>query len=402
MASVKIVQRKKALSDGQYPIALQIIKGRKSKLISLGLKCQENEFGNQEFKKNHSNFRSRNRILLNLKSRALEIIDEFKLNGKDFTLEEFEQKFRGNQSSGQAYVYDFFDEIVDEYNTAGRTGNANVYIETKKALLNFHKNKKLSFSSITTSFLEKFEAHMRSRKNSDGGISIKMRTLRSLFNKAINRDLIPESMYPFKKYKISKLKPQPKKRALTIDEFKKIRDLDIMKIVHVIDAYHYFIFSFYSRGMNFVDMMKLKWSDIQNGRIYYQRSKTKKMFSIEVNDKLKEILQYYKTQNNGTDYVFPILLRNNLTPKQIEYRKKKTLSTFNRNLKELARIAGVDKNLTSYVARHSFATILKQTGTNINIISELMGHADVQVTMSYLKDFDNDVLDDASRNLLNL
>ena len=151
--------------------------------------------------------------------------------------------------------------------------------------------------------------------------------------------------------------------------------------------------------MNFADLMLLKWTDIVAGRIHYTRSKTKGKFSIEITDELQELLDIFKAQNRNTKYVFPILLHNDLTPKQIVERKHKVLARVNRKLKELAKLAGVEEHITSYVARHSFATILKKMGTSVEAISELMGHSDVQITMTYLKEFDTDFLDQESRKL---
>ena len=243
---------------------------------------------------------------------------------------------------------------------------------------------------------------MRSRSNRDSGIAFRMRQIRAVFNKAISRKMISQDLYPFKFYKISRLKLTPNKRALTIDEFKKIRDLDLATYPNLIEAYNYFMFSFYTRGMNFVDMMLLKKENIQNGRIAYTRSKTKGKFNIEIVDKVQNILDYYEAKNLDSPFIFPILLQENMTPQQIAYREQKVLSRYNKKLKELASLAGINKNITSYVARHSFATILKQIGTSTDVISELMGHSDVQITMTYLKEFNNEELDYANRKLLEL
>ena len=258
------------------------------------------------------------------------------------------------------------------------------------------------FENITPEFLEKWETSMRARGNENGGIAFKMRELRAIFNTAIRRKLISREIYPFQEYKISKLKAKKNKRALSLEDFKKLKEVDLSERPDLIDAYHYFMFSVYTRGMNFVDMMKLKWTDIQDNRIYYTRSKTKGQFNIEVTEKVQELLDYYKAQERDTEYVFPILLKDDLTPTQIAHRKHKVLGRCNRNLKEIAQLAGIDKKLTTYVARHSFATLLRQMGTSTDKISELMGHSDVQITMTYLKEFDNDILDKENRKLLDI
>lgn len=162
------------------------------------------------------------------------------------------------------------------------------------------------------------------------------------------------------------------------------------------------MFSVYARGMSFKDMMHLKWSDIQNGRIFYVRSKTKEKINLEIISPLQDILDYYKEQNRPTSYVLPILLKEDLTPTQIFNRRHKVISRYNKRLQEIAELVKLNKKPTSYVARHSFATILKMTGTPIEKISEMMGHGDVSVTIAYLKEFSNEDLDKENRKFINL
>lgn len=390
--TAKIILRKKIKKDGTYPVALRVTKRKRSKIISLNMFCNELDFENEQFKKTVPNYRRKNQILLNLKLRALEIIDDHLLKGKNLSLENFEAKFRGIEKSGNTNVIDFFDEIITEMVKAGRISNSNAYKETKVALIKF-KGNNILFEDVTSSFLDKFEVFLRERGNRNGGIAFKMRELRALFNKAINRDIISQDIYPFKTYKISKLKSESRKRALSLEDFKKIRDVDLTQHPYLIEAHNYFFFSVYTRGMNFQDMMMLKWEDIMNGRIYYTRSKTKGKLNLKIIDKAQKILDYYKNQERTSGYVFPILLKNDLTPKQIANRKHKVLSRYNRKLREIAKLSGVETHLTSYVARHSFATILKKSGTSIEKISEMMGHKDVSITMTYLKDFEDKDLD---------
>src|SRR5690606_20158047 len=160
---------------------------------------------------------------------------------------------------------------------------------------------------------------------------------------------------PFKIYKISKLKGKGLKKALSIEQVKKIVSLDLKKYPWLTNSLHYFVFSFYTRGMNFADMMRLEWKQIDDERIYYTRSKTKGTFIIKIVPPVRKILDFYNEQSSETKYVFPILLHDNLTPSQVGNRKHKTLKNYNLQLKEIAEICGINKTLSSYVARHSFA-----------------------------------------------
>jgi integrase/recombinase XerD len=400
-ATIKLMLDGKPMTNGKYAVYLRILKNRKQKKISLGLRCKREHFLNESFTKNHPSYQIENEMLFKLKARALEIIRSFKINQQDFNLDEFEEKFRTTKKDNEISVIEFFNEMIDEQIRSGKIGNANAYKDTINSIIKF-EGKKLRFKDITSTFLHKYEVYLRENGNKNGGIAFKMRELRAVFNKARQRKVIPKEPYPFEVYKISKLKSDISKRALSLDEFKKIRDVDLTKYPPLLEAYHYFMFSIYTRGMNFQDMIHLKWSDIQNNRIHYTRSKTKGKFNLEIIGKTQAILDYYKAQNRPTSYVFPILLKKNLTAKQIANRKHKVLSRYNLKLKEIAKLVGVDTKLSSYVARHSFATILKMSGTPIEKISEMMGHADVSITMSYLKEFSNEDLDIENRKFMDL
>jgi len=206
--------------------------------------------------------------------------------------------------------------------------------------------------------------------------------------------------YPFRAYKVSKLKGKGLKKALDMKQVRKIVNLDLKKHPVLTNSRNYFVFSFYTRGMNFADMMKLEWNAIDNDKIYYTRSKTKGNFMVKILPPVREILNFYKEYSLGTKYVFPILLKDDLTPSQLENRKHKTLQRYNKDLKEIAQICGIDKPLSSYVARHSFANCLKQKGVATDIISESMGHQNLTITQAYLKELDSSFLDEAAELLI--
>jgi len=396
---ITIILRSKKLVSGEYPIVLRITKDKKTKIISLGMSCLKSHWKSGELVKKHPNFVMKNRIILKEKEKALKLIDEFALDNIDFTLNQFEAKFRGGKSS-KVTVSDFWIEKVSDLNKAGRTGNARAYKDVYNSFFKFHINKNLVFREITPALLDKYETFLRSNNNTDGGIGVKMRELRALFNDAIKKGVVDEKYYPFKIYKVSKLKGKGLKKALTRDEMRLMEAFDTDLNPHLIDTKNYMLFSYYMGGMNFVDMMKLKWENVQGDRVLYIRSKTKGRFSVKMLKPVKKVIAYYKTQNRPTSYVFPILLKENLTPMQIEYRKHKTLTKFNKQLKEIAKISGVEQNVTSYVIRHSFATNLKFAGISTDIIGESMGHHDVSVTQAYLKEFESDIIDDAMKKLL--
>lgn len=399
--SVKLLLKNKPRSDFTYPIVLQVIKDGKTKVISTGVNCIKSEWTGLELKRSHPNSQKRNLILMNIKQRALKIIDDFNEEGIDFTLSDFEKIFKGDRQNSKTTVYEHFQDVIARMKQSNRLGNAKSYHDTCTSLFKFHPDKNLTFRGLNVSLIEKYEAYLRGRNNQDSGIAFKMRALRALYNSAIRNEIVNKDYYPFDKYKISKLKGKGAKRALTRDEVKRIIDADLSYRPDLINAQNYFVFSYFVRGINWIDMLKLKKENIQDDYIVYIRSKTKGVFKVKVLTPVKKVIDYYLAQNNSTEYVFPILLKDNLTPLQIENRKQKTLKKFNADLKELAKVAKVAKNVTSYVIRHSYATNLKQLGVSVEKISQSMGHSSVEITNSYLKDFETEEIDIENEKLLN-
>src|SRR5690606_6997008 len=154
------------------------------------------------------------------------------------------------------------------------------YVQTKNAMLHYHPGV-LWLKDVTPQFLENFEIFMRERGNQEGGMAYKFRQLRALFNDAINKEFVYLKYDPCKIDKISKLKARAHKRALTIEELKAFKNVNLKPHPLLINAHNYFMFSFYTRGMNFKDQMLLRWENIQGNKLIYARSKTRKKFAIE-------------------------------------------------------------------------------------------------------------------------
>ncbi len=402
MASIKIVQRTKPLSNGLYPIFLRVTKDRKSKFISLNLACNNSEWNENksEFRKNYPKYQQFNKSLDEINKRAERILSDALANKEDISLNEFYDRFFDFKLDKQMSFLEAFEEYISELQATNRTGNARYYLDSKRSFEKFLNGRNSSFKLITPKLLKEYEIYLKSNDNSDTGVAAKMRALRAVFNDAIKKSYVKAELYPFNTYKISKLKKTNNKRALSIEDVQSIVDFDTTNYPHLINTKNYFLFSYYTRGMNFYDMMMLEWSNIKQDKIHYLRRKTKTAFTIQILPPVQEILNYYKAQKRPTKFVFPILLKNNLTPTQIENRKSKVLKQYNKQLKEIGELCGIEENITSYVARHSFATHLKQKGVSTDIISEAMGHQNLAITQAYLKELENEVIDDAMRKLL--
>jgi len=156
-----------------------------------------------------------------------------------------------------------------------------------------------------------------------------------------------------------------------------------------------FMFCFYTIGMPWSDMANLKLKSIIGKRIRYKRNKTKKEFSIEVNDKIKPILEHYSINKKKNDYIFPIILRESIEEQRKDIKNK--LKTYNKYIRLIASDLEIEGNITSYVARHSWASIGKFLNVPVQVISEGLGHDSIQTTQIYLESFEANVIDDATK-----
>lgn len=402
MISTKVLLYKhKTLSDGKHPITLQVIHSGKRKNISLGFYATEKEWNEKKncYKRTAENAETKNMALTRYALLAQKIVDESILAGKPISLTEFKRKFTGKQTTSQD-VFSFVRELLQEMETGGNIGNLTVYRNVKNSLEKFC-NGSLTFADINNSFLHKYEAWLASEKYDRSGcaqstIHLYMRTIRSIFNKAIARELINQELYPFrnqfnpKGYSLSHLKLEANYRALSQEELEKFKTFDTEKYPELATSYYYFMFMYYCRGINWSDLANLKRSNIQNDRIYYKRKKTGKLFTVKMSNALKDIISKFDHE----PYLFPILSAQHKTPASKKNRIRKCLKQTNRGLKEIAMRLEIDaENITTYTARHTYAMSLKRGGVNMNIISDALGHADIKVTQHYLSRFEDNVLD---------
>lgn len=398
-----ILYTSKTLANGDHPLMLRLTKEKKRKYLSLGISCALKYWNIQKQlpKKTHPDKDLIENIIAQKISDYKSKVLEFKKDKKDFSLDSLIQLVE--KPNKRSSVYQFFDEVFDRLEMSNMVGNANAYKDAKRALFKFCDNRNLLFSEIDYSFLIKYEAHLRGNNMSDNGISVYFRTLRSLFNKAIKENVANSNDYPFNVFKISKFNNETQRRAITKENIKAIESLEIDEGSFKNEARQYFLFSYYGMGINFKDIAFLKWENIVGDRIYYKRTKTRKEINFKISAPIKTILNPWEpiTKFKSDNYIFPILNdKIHITDRQQDNRIHKILTKVNKELKEIGKEANIDIPLTTYVARHTFATTLKKSGVNTAIISEALGHRNQEITEIYLKSFENEVLDNAMENLL--
>ena len=219
----------------------------------------------------------------------------------------------------------------------------------------------------------------------------------TLFNMAIAEHAIKNDCYPFRSYKVSRLSRQIPKRAIEKKDVMRIMNYQGKSEMECL-AIDVFTFSYLTAGINFIDISKLKHSNIVESHLIYNREKTKKLINVPLQVKALEIIAKY--QNDKSPYLFPILSPLHKTDVQIANRLHKVLAKINKHLKEIGEKLQLPIPLTTYVARHSYATVLKRAGVSTSIISESLGHSSERVTQIYLDSFDNEQIDKAMKNLL--
>jgi integrase len=403
--SVKVVLYKsKKLNNGEHPVMLRVIKDRKPKYISVGFSCTEDLWDQKENlpRKKHPHYQEAKILIAKKKLDAERLVLDLENDDKNLSAHEIKGQLK-KEKVNNPFVLGYFGEVIRRLIASGQIKNAEVYKDTKRNLSLFTGEKDIHFSDVDISFLNKFEEHLKKNGKGPNTIYIYLRTLRALLNKAIKENICAEKYYPFKRFSLAKYsKIKTEKRAIRKEDIEKIKKVSLKKYPHLTDAKNIFLFSFYCRGMNFADISFLKWKDINANRLTYTRKKTNELFNIELLPPTIEILKYYRpfTRTTQLSYVFPILNENHIEPQTIYNRKVKMLRKINSDLKEIGELAKLKCELTTYVARHSYATILKTSGVSIAVISQAMGHDSEKTTHIYLESFENKIIDEASKNIL--
>ena len=402
-ATISVVcYQSKTLKNGEHPLMLRICKDNKKKYQSLGISVNPKywDFVKNKPKPNCPNREQILKIILDKQAKLQSSILEYNAEDKSYTgatlLNTEKNKFR------QKTVKAFYMELIEQFMSENKCGNRLIYKGSLNSLTTFTRNRlDIPFSVIDVDWLTKYEKWLKSKNNRETTISLLFRTLRSTYNKAINAKCARKSDYPFDDFKINKFDISTQKRALSKpDILKFMQDFEYSgKQEYVQLSKDIFVFSYLCGGINFTDIANLTTANIVNDRLEYIRQKTHKKIKIGIPDEAMKIIEKYSLESKG--YLFPILDKKiHKTPQQKQHRIHKMLIKINKNLKMLGEKLGIDNTVTTYVARHSFATILKKSGVNIAIISEALGHSDLATTQIYLDNFDNDQIDEAMKNLL--
>ena len=246
-------------------------------------------------------------------------------------------------------------------------------------------------NEIDSDLMKEYEAYLKSHGVAMNTVSFYNRILRAVYNRAVEKEMTVQR-YPFKHVYTGIDKTV--KRALPLKIIKRIKELDLPLKSSLDFTRDMFLFSFYTRGMSFIDMAYLKKKDLQNGILSYRRRKTGQQLFIKWEKSMQEIIDKYPANENS--YLLPIIK----TDRNERLQYKNALRLVNNKLKEISVSIGLQSKLTMYVSRHSWASIAKSQNIPLSVISAGMGHDSENTTRIYLASLDNSMIDKANELIL--
>lgn len=404
--------------EQKYPVKIRVTFLRKQVYYPTRFDLTEEDFSKLFTSKPREEYKKILLELTSLENKAKDIIDELKSN---FTWDTFNAKYLKKRSDWDSVFSNYEDYIKklraeDRIGTAvsyecslsslkafrekkelsGKTVNTNQKKVVAPKIASNKKNNSLSFEEVTTDFLNKYENWMLQNDRSITTVGIYLRALRAIFNEAIAAGIISKELYPFgkKKYEI----PTGKniKKALEIEAVGKIYHYQPENDAEA-QARDFWLLSYLGNGINMKDIALLKYKNMHSDLIAFERAKTKRsrrsdptIIKISLTEDIKSIINKWGNKDQSQDnYIFPILERG-LTAERTWKLIHQFVKTTNKYTRRIATALKIEKDITTYVARHSFSTVLKRSGASTEFISEALGHADTKTTRNYLDSFENE------------
>ncbi|MCG2419987.1 site-specific integrase [Aequorivita sp. F47161] len=407
-----VLDKRRAKENGKFPVKLRVYSksgnSKKVKLYSLDIDLTNDEFETIWINAENKNLRgSNNETRLKLQAIETRANNEAK-EMTVFDFAKFETKlFR--KSSDKNNVKYHFDLVIQKNRDNNKIGTAESYRCTLNSLAKFSKLKKkcevekLTFDMITVDWLKEYQNFMIANGKSYTTVAIYTRTLRVVFNNAIEDNDIIKDNYPFgkNKYKIPRTKKV--KKALNSIQLKTLFDVEVLNDNEQ-QARDFWFFSYASNGMNFKDIALLKYSDIKDEKFSYYRAKTfdktaeKTEIVIYLTDFTKGIISKYGNKSK-TGFVFNIISSKDTAEKQ--YKKIKNFTRLiNDHIKRIAKRNDLPNDISTYWARHSFATNSLRKGASMEFISEALNHSDLSVTKNYFAGFEDEAKKEFANSLL--
>lgn len=405
-----ILDTRRVKTTGKYPVRLRVIFLREARYYNVGVDLAKEEFVQMQ-----------NPILIGKKadSALKRDLKEWKIMADtvsakasgicqkldEFSFRVFEKYFFGTTKSKKD-VYEAYTETIAAMKSIGKIGTASNYQSSLSSLKSF--SSRLNFKDVTVEFLKDYEKWLLADKKSITTVGIYLRPLRAIINEAMDEGIYSRDAYPFGKRRYQIPSGKNVKKALVRDEIKKIYNFKGPSGSWWEKARDFFIFSYLANGMNMKDIAQLRNENIDGEYLRFNRAKTKdtnrsgsKPISIFISDDLKEIINRWRNSSNAPEsYLFKILEENNTAERESALVKQFTRMT-NVYIKKICEAVEINKPVTTYYARHSFATVLYRNGQSTEMISHSLGHSNLKTTTSYLDSFDDQSQKDMQSVLTN-
>ena len=403
ITSVKLMLNKsRILNNGSYPLVFQVIHNRRKKLLYTGYRMKEEVFDELEGKIMNgvsSTFTATEVVKMNRELRKMRNQIDIRIRQLERTREEFAVEDILTQNAfgtgkPQFYLLRYINAQIERKQELKKVGMAAAYKSTRSSLAKFIGRPDVRMSEVDLAFVRRYEDFLYSNGASGNTVSYYLRNLRSLYNQAVTDGYHPRGEYPFAKAQTRPAKTV--KRALSRTDMQNLADLNLENEPELEFTRDLYLFSFYAQGMAFVDIVLLKKTDICNGVLTYSRHKSKQLIRIVVTPQMQGVIDKYNTEN---EYLFPIISGEYASGYQ-KYRL--ALGRINRHLKKIAVVADIKVPLTTYTARHTWATLARDYGAPISVISAGLGHTSEEMTRVYLKDFDVFMLNQVNSIVTNL
>lgn len=399
MATIKLRFRPSSVPEAEGTLYYQVIHKRKVKWIST-----EHHIYADEWDENTETIvvaaRSERKGALALMQCKIDwalkrwqtILDRLERSYKDYTVEELCETFSKEQTYKTVFV--FLQEQVTKKEQMKRQGTARTYGNAYRRFKAFREDVDLTFDELTSDMIECYEAWLIDKRLKQNSIRCYLRTLNTLLCKAVEEGLLNNTNL-FSHVRLSYVKTT--KRAISEKELKVIANLELPENSTMAFARDIFMFSFYMRGMPFVDIAYLRKTDLKNGMCTYCRKKTNQCLMVEWEKAQQKILDRYAHQMENKSYLLPIIKEEDGT----EYKQYQRMQiNINRALKKIGEMAELKMPLTTYVARHTWASVARDMNIPIAVISEEMGHNSIKTTQVYLNSIDISRINEANKRII--
>ena len=388
MASITIVYRKDKINKkGEAPIHFRIIKDRKVRHVSAQTML---ELKYWDFKRNKVKSTYTNSVRLNnyLSAKYAEYQAKL-LEAETHRESKNVNQIRESMVKRKGEIFfDFADLANQVYLVNNQIGTYDKSRSIVQKLRDYMNGKQLLFTDMTPSFLTKYENYLRTElENGSNTILRDMKFISKLFNDAYAQELIEHRDNPFLRYKKPK-EEKAKKEYLSEKELASIELLDLKSNSAITIHKDIFIFSCYAGGERISDLLTLRWKEFDGKHINFSTTKTETQLSILLPDKAIKIVKRYRTKDRkNAQFIFPVL-PNDLdmkNPRSVDGAISRATALMNKNLKVIAKRAGIDKNVSTHTARHTWATRALRKGISIDKVSKILGHTNLKQTQVYAK-----------------